>query len=253
MNKIILIIDEISMISSKLIDSIDKQCKVMKNLSSNSTAVFGDLHVIIVLGDFHQFSPVQAKALWQKQESNDEVRGQQLWHMFKDVVLLDEQMRQQHDVGYYELLQRARNATITQADVDLLNTKVVTQLKSRPDRINTCIVRTNKLRHLINCLQIEKFARTRGQKIFIFPARHSRWKKAKGMRNLEVDKLLEVQDGSNVKGPGLLMCTQNMPTAVLSNISTRLGIVNGAQGRAIGVVPDPDGMFPITILRSYAD
>ena len=65
------------------------------------------------------------------------------------------------------------------------------------------------------------------------------------MRNLEVDKLLEMQDGSNVKGPGLLMYTENMPTAVLSNISTRLGIVNGAQGRAIGVVPDPDGMFPL--------
>src|SRR5579871_2826950 len=243
-NKTMLIIDEISMVSSKLMDSIDKQCKVMKNLSSDSTAVFGGLHVVIVLGDFHQFSPIQAKALWQKQESNDEDRGQQLWHMFKNVVVLDEQMRQRDDVAYHKLLQRARNATITQADVDLLNTRVVTQLESRPDRINTCVVRTNKLRHLINRLQIERFARSRGQKIFIFPARHTRWKKAKGTRNLDVDKLLEVQDGSNVKGPGLLMYTQNMPTAMLANISTRLGIVNGAQGRAVGVVPDPDGMFP---------
>ena len=49
---------------SKLMDSIDKQCKVMKNLDTNSTAVFGSLSVIIVLGDFHQFSPVWAKALW---------------------------------------------------------------------------------------------------------------------------------------------------------------------------------------------
>jgi PIF1-like helicase len=253
-NKTMLIIDEISMVSSKLMDSIDKQCKVMKNLNSNSTAVFGGLHVVIVLGDFHQFPPIQAKALWQKQESNDEVRGQQLWHMFKDVILLDEQMRQQNDVAYHQLLKRARNAMITQADVDLLNTRVVTDLESRPDRINTCIVRTNKLRHLINRLQIERFAPTRGQKIFIFPARHTRWKKAKGTRNLEVDKLLEVQDSSNVKGPGLLMYTQNMPTAVLSNVSTRLEIVNGAQGRAIGVVPDPDGMFPhSTTLRSCAD
>src|SRR5437660_7349057 len=88
--------------------------KIMKNLSSNSTAVFGGLHVVIVLGDFHQFPPVQAKALWQNQGSNDEKRGQQLWQMFKDVVLLDEQMRQQHDTAYHELLQRARNATITQ-------------------------------------------------------------------------------------------------------------------------------------------
>jgi len=239
----VLIIDEISMVSSKLMDSIDEQCKVMKNLSSNSTAVFGGLHVVIVLGDFHQFPPIQAKALWQKQESNNEKRGQQLWHMFKDVVLLDEQMRQLHDTAYHALLQRARNTTITQADVDLLNTRVVTDLESCPDRINTCIVRTNKLRHLINRLQIERFAPSQGQKIFIFPARHARWRKPKGTHNVEVDKLFEVQDGSNIKGPGLLMYTQNMPTAVLSNISTPLGIVNGAQGRAIGVVPDPKGMY----------
>jgi hypothetical protein len=123
----------------------------------------------------------------------------------------------------------------------------MTHLESRPDRINTCVVRTNKLRHLINRLQIETFARSRRQKIFIFPARHTRWKKAKGTRNLDVDKLLEMQDGSNVKGPGLLLYTQNMPAAVLSNISTHLGLVNGAQGRAVGVVPDPDGLF-LTLL-----
>jgi hypothetical protein len=154
-------------------------------------------------------------------------------------------MRQRHDDAYYQLLKRARNGTIMQADVDLLNTRVVTQLESRPDRINTCVVRTNKLRHLINRLQIERFAQSQGQKIFIFPARHTRWRKPQGMRNLNIDKLLEVQDGSNVKGPGLLLYTKNMPAAVSSNISTRLGLVNGAQGRAIGVVPDPDGLFLI--------
>jgi ATP-dependent exoDNAse (exonuclease V) alpha subunit len=53
-NKTVLIIDEISMVSSKLMDSIDKQCKIMKNLDSNSTAVFGGLPVVIVLGDFHR-------------------------------------------------------------------------------------------------------------------------------------------------------------------------------------------------------
>jgi PIF1-like helicase len=102
----------------------------MKSLDSNSSAVFGGLHIVIVLGDFHQFSPIQAKALWQKQETNNEEWGQQLWHMFKDIVILDEQMRQRHDGMYYQLLKHARNGTITQADVDLLNTRVITQLES---------------------------------------------------------------------------------------------------------------------------
>ena len=43
---------------------------------------------------------------------------------------------------------------------------------------------------------------------------------------MDIDKLLEVQDSSDVKGPGLLLYTQNMPAAVLSNISTPLRIVN---------------------------
>ena len=96
----------------------------------------------------------------------------------------------------------------------------------------------------LNRLQIERFARSRGQKIFIFPARHTRRKKAKRGRDLGVDKLLEMQDTSDVKGPGLLLYTKDMPTAVLSNVSTRLGIVNGALGKATGVVADPAGMFP---------
>ena len=38
-----LVIDEISMVSSKSMDSIDQQCKIVKNLDANSTAVFGGL------------------------------------------------------------------------------------------------------------------------------------------------------------------------------------------------------------------
>ena len=85
---------------TKLMDSVDKRCNIIKNLDSNST-VFGGLPVVIGLGDFHQFPPVQARALWQKQESNDEKRGQQLWYMFKNVVVLDNQTRQQQDIGYH--------------------------------------------------------------------------------------------------------------------------------------------------------
>jgi hypothetical protein len=131
-------------------DSIDKQCKIAKNLDSNSTAVF-EMHIVILLGDFRQLPPIQAKALWQKQDGNEEKRGQQLWHMFKDVVCPDEQMRQRDDIRYYKLLKRARSGSLIQDDIDLLDTRVVTELDMQ--------IRTNKLRLLINRLQIERFAR----------------------------------------------------------------------------------------------
>ena len=53
-------------------------------------------------------------------------------------------------------------------------------------------VRSNKLWHLINRLQIEIFARSRGQKIILLP-----------VRNIDVDEL-ELQDNLDVKSPGLL-------------------------------------------------
>jgi hypothetical protein len=77
---------------------------------------------------------------------------------------------------------------------------------------------------------MERYARSRHQKIFIFPARHTRRRKTKRWRDLNIDQLLELQDNSETKGPGLLMYTQDMPVIALSNVSTRLGIVNGAQG-----------------------
>ena len=57
-----------------------------------------------------------------------------------------------------------------------------------------------------------------------------------------------MQDSSDVKGPGLLLYTKDMPAVVLSNVSTRLGIVNGALGKATGVVADPAGMFPTLLI-----
>ena len=42
-----------------------------------------------------------------------------------------------------------------------------------------------------------------------------------------------------------------MHTAVLSNISTPLSIVNSAQGRAIRVVPDPNSMY-IPYISTYS-
>jgi hypothetical protein len=39
-----------------------------------------------------------------------------------------------------------------------------------------------------------------------------------------------------------------MPSMILSNICTPLGFVNGTQGKAIGVVPDPNNMYLVSIL-----
>ena len=79
------------------------------------------------MGDFYQFPPVKGLPLWRQPRPNNEaeIAGQQIWHRFTDVSLLDEQMRQAEDLPFRELLHRVRNAAITVDDLDFLNSKVI--------------------------------------------------------------------------------------------------------------------------------
>jgi hypothetical protein len=97
-------------------------------LDRNSTDFFGGLPVVILMGDFFQFPPVRGPPLWKtpRKGKDDEENGQLIWHQFKQVVLLDEQMRQAEDPPFRDLLARARSGTLTVDDFTLLNTKVIT-------------------------------------------------------------------------------------------------------------------------------
>jgi hypothetical protein len=195
--------------------------------------------IVVFMGDFHQFAPIQAQPLWQTPKGPLAALGQLIWHHFKDVIILDEQMRQQGDLEFQGLLRRAREGTITALDVDTLNEQFTQSLHLSDGVDSVCVSRTNQRRHHINRLQIQRFAEARAQDIYVFPAAHSRTKKVRG--GLRVDELLGSQDGEGTaKGPGLFLYTQGMPVAILYNTCTPLGLVNGARGTAVGIVPHPE-------------
>jgi hypothetical protein len=90
---------------------------------------------------------------------------------------------------------------------------------------------------------MEHFAKSRGQKIFAFVGLHTRTKST-GPTNLRLhaDDLLGLpEQGTKIPFPGLLLYSPDMPVALLANVCTRLGLVNGATGAAVGVVLDPTG------------
>jgi hypothetical protein len=61
---------------------------------------------------------------------------------------------------------------------------------------------------------------------------------------VHAEDLLRLPDqGANIPFPGLFLYTSQMPTTVLTNACTMLGLVNGARGIATGVVVDPTGMY----------
>jgi hypothetical protein len=241
--KTIMIVDEVSMMDLSMLSVIDSHCKAARSLDRNSTDCFGGVPVVILIGDFFQFPPVRGLPLWKtpRPGKDDEANGQLIWHQFKQVIFLDEQMRQAEDPLFRDLLTRARSAALTEDDLTLLNTKVITSLVDpRLQEDSTIVVRLNTLRHQVNRVQMEQFARSRGQKIFAHVLIHTRTKST-GPRNLRLyaDDLLAVpEQGMKIPFPGLFLYTPSMPVTVLTNICTNLGLVNGATGTAIGIVSD---------------
>lgn len=152
-------------------------------------------------------------------------------------------MRQSADPSFRALLYRARTSTLTEEDLRLLNSRVITSLVAPHVDGATTVVKLNALRHQINRIRMEHFAKARCQKIYAFPAHHTRTKSTSPTnRRLRVDDLLRQPDqGTMTPFPGIFLYTPDMPSVILTNICTRIGQVNGATGTSVGVVIDPAG------------
>ncbi|OQE05196.1 hypothetical protein PENVUL_c026G03564 [Penicillium vulpinum] len=238
--KTIMIIDEVSMIDQSALGIINMRFKAARSVDRDSSHLFGGSPVVILMGDFQQFPPVQGQPLWKLPRSEADQYGKLIWSQFKQVILLDEQMRQTEDLQYRSLLTRARSGTLTYNDVLTLNSKVITSLDSLDLQEATSITKLNALRHVINCFQVERFARAKVQKIFVFPALHTRTKSSNATNlRLRTDDLLSLpEQGTKIPFPGLLLYTASMPAIILTNICTPVGLVNRATGKAIGIVLD---------------
>ena len=92
-------------------------------------------------------------------------------------MTLTEQMRQQNDVIFQNMLLRARKGELNMGDVHTLNERIARQLPAAGSLDTLIIVQSNTKRHLIDRQQTERFAHSKKQMIFIFPAKHSRTKK----------------------------------------------------------------------------
>jgi len=226
------------------LNMINNQCKIAKSLDRSSPDLFGGLPVVIFMGDFFQFSPVKGPSLWRKpRDKNDEdTNGQMIWYRFKEVIILNEQMRQAQDPEFRELVGRARTSTLTEEDLALLNTKVIASFFMPELENATFVVKLNALRHRINLTRIEHFARRRSQRIYIFPAQHSRATSTSSF-SLHLEDLLQQRDqGTKIPFQGLFLYTKGMPAVILANICTLLGHVNGTRGTPSSIVVDPSGM-----------
>lgn len=104
-----------------MLSMINNHCRMARSLVRESPDFFGALPVVIPMGEFSQFPPVRGPALWKepRRGNTEDEDGRLKWHQFRDVIILDEQMRQSGDPSFRALLHLPRTSTLTEDDLHL--------------------------------------------------------------------------------------------------------------------------------------
>jgi hypothetical protein len=139
-----IIVDEVSMMDSKLICMLHSQ---LGKLKSSPDKKFGGVNVIFV-GDFLQLPTVTRLDLYLNKSSTQQAHL--LWRSIHTVVILHQQMRQAEDHRYAEMLSRLRIRSPTDEDIILLNGRVGAPIPDTLRQNIVTIVRRHSLRHALN-------------------------------------------------------------------------------------------------------
>ena len=114
----ILIIDEISFM---MVDDLRKLEKTLRTRVGDPSKPFGGFNIVFC-GDFQQLKPIGAtdeNLLWHPES------GGFFEKFINCAIVLDGMHRFKDDTQYGELLKRLCNGTLTEEDINLLNTRVL--------------------------------------------------------------------------------------------------------------------------------
>lgn len=199
----LLIIDEVSMLSVKMFEQLEKICSL-----KDPKSLFGGMQ-LITSGDFYQLPPV-ANVLYNDDGElcfNSIVFGKKLTHK----VILNEVIRQD-DPELVGVIQRVSTGTISQMDIDFIET-LKRPLESEAD-----------VKLFSNNLLIDNYNRS---KILEFSGELYKYK-AKDTG--------EIRYLNKITAPSTLWVKIGCPVILLRNLSQTL--VNGLIGTVVGVEED---------------
>ncbi|CEL58884.1 hypothetical protein RSOLAG1IB_12210 [Rhizoctonia solani AG-1 IB] len=253
-----LIIDEISMVSKKVLAEISQMISIgkQKEGENNSTLAFGGINVIIA-GDFHQFPPVIGGggngALYTPvgpKATSKMVIGRTIYEQFRTVVLLKKQYRAEDD-EWRGVLTRARHGKCTPKDVAIVRDLILDPTRDK-DLLNregwadaVLVTPRHSVRHRWNELASYHHCRSTGQQLFLSHAYDTH--KDEPLSD-KLKALLRAQmftgttaDGTPVKGDAgglsdIVLLAVGMKVMVTYNIETELDIANGARGTVVRII-----------------
>lgn len=256
-----LFIDEVSMISCRLLAEISAALNMVKRKEDKPD--FGGINVIFA-GDFAQLPPVTGSRLYAKVDSGASrmaastsgqatVAGRLLWETIKTVVTLTEIMRQNgpENERFVQLLARLREGRCTSEDYLLLNTRLVqNQTRGTLDFLNNSgpvLVTNNAAKDAINSRAVEAYARTMGQAWHWYHStdRH----RGSLITDLALRNMLDQQDsGQCTQRLSRIPLAIGMKVIICQNFDVAGGIVNGSIGylRRIRYRVDSEGHRHLT-------
>ncbi|XP_044716326.1 uncharacterized protein HRG_09858 [Hirsutella rhossiliensis] len=144
-------------------------------------------------------------------------------HLFKTVVLLEDQVRARNDPQLRALLDRVRNGRQTHEDLSLLNANIVGRSQITFHDGLRAITPLNRTRWALNMEAVVGWARFNKRHIRIFVSTHT-WRNGTLSPNL-IARTIGQGDDSACKVPGVFFYAQGMPVVVNKNIYTGLKVM----------------------------
>jgi len=218
----LIIIDEISMVSSLMFSHLDSR---LKQIFKNS-APFGNISVI-VFGDLRQLRPVGGRWIFEPNTTDPyfAIFGSSLWDLFK-YFELTEIMRQRDDQLFASALNNMASGLMTADDIQLIRSRIC-QPSDVPDDAIHLFTSNNEVDHFnttkLNLIPTEQFYSTAED--FIKAVHLSAAQRNNILVGIRSFKTSETQ--------GLCMSLLLKTTAkymMTVNVDTGDGLVNGASG-----------------------
>ena len=229
----ILVIDEISMMSANLFEKLDIICQRIKR----SKKFFGGIQLVIT-GDFLQLLPVfnSTKSAIYKNNSDDIderliIESDVFLNNFtsENTIFLNENMRQKGDKRFMELLLNVRYNKMTEDDLKLLKSRMISNVGLPKETATVTLVPTNKQAQMINDKNLNDIK----EKAYYFDADFE----TSGNSD-EMKKLLETElkNQFNQKGIMRVVLKKGAHVMLIKNLDVDLGLVNGSLGKVVNFV-----------------
>ena len=230
----LLVIDEVSMVRSDLLDTIDA---VLRHIKHQPNHPFGGVQVLVI-GDLFQLSPVAREEEWRVLQ--DYYRGPYFFqaHVFQQLnpvyIELDHVFRQSN-IDFVEILNQVRNNTLTSQSLQMLNARYLPEFKADEQNEYYIVLSThNRKVDAINQREMDAL----GGKVYYYSAT---------IKDTFPESMFPMDETLTLKLGARVMFTKNDSSSEKRYYNGKLGIVSHLTDKTITVTCE--GEEPIDVHR----